>query len=60
MQTGRKVIPCPPTGPYFETQGTLHCALSGNEHQEKDEPQPQVVVAFGFLMTNCAPSKSSL
>ena len=26
----------------------------------KLEPQPQVVVAFGFLMTNCAPSRSSL
>ncbi|KOS92330.1 hypothetical protein DM47_2042 [Burkholderia mallei] len=27
---------------------------------ENDEPQPQVVVAFGFLMTNCAPFRSSL
>jgi len=27
---------------------------------ENDEPQPQVVVAFGFLITNCAPSRSSL
>ncbi len=26
---------------------------------EKDEPQPQVVVAFGLRMTNCAPSRSS-
>ncbi len=27
---------------------------------ENDEPQPQVVVAFGFLITNCAPSRPSL
>ena len=27
---------------------------------EKLDPQPQVVVAFGFLMTNCAPSRPSL
>src|SRR5450830_476948 len=27
---------------------------------EKDEPQPQVEVAVGFLMTNWAPSRSSL
>ena len=30
------------------------------DQTEKDEPQPQVVDAFGFLMTNCAPSRSSL
>ncbi len=27
---------------------------------ENDEPQPQVDWAFGFLMTNWAPSRSSL
>jgi hypothetical protein len=27
---------------------------------ENDEPQPQVVVAFGFLITNWAPLMSSL
>ncbi len=26
---------------------------------EKEDPQPQVVVAFGFLMTNCEPSSPS-
>ena len=26
---------------------------------EKLDPQPQVVVAFGFLITNCAPSRPS-
>lgn len=31
-----------------------------NAYTENDEPQPQVVVAFGFLITNCAPVKSSL
>ena len=28
-------------------------------YAENDEPQPQVVVAFGFLITNCAPSRPS-
>jgi hypothetical protein len=28
-------------------------------YAEKDEPQPQVDVAFGFLITNCAPSMLS-
>ena len=27
---------------------------------ENEEPQPQVVWAFGFLITNCAPSRPSL
>ena len=27
---------------------------------ENDEPQPQVDVAFGFLITNCAPSMPSV
>jgi hypothetical protein len=26
---------------------------------EKEEPQPQVVVAFGLRITNCAPCKPS-
>ena len=26
-----------------------------SDQTEKLDPQPQVVVAFGFLMTNCAP-----
>ena len=31
------------------------------QHQaEKLEPQPQVLVAFGFLITNWAPCRSSL
>lgn len=28
-------------------------------HTENEEPQPQVLVAFGFLITNCAPSRPS-
>jgi len=28
-------------------------------YAEKDDPQPQVLVAFGFLITNCAPSSPS-
>jgi hypothetical protein len=32
----------------------------GEDRQtEKLDPQPQVVVAFGFLITNCAPSRPS-
>jgi len=35
-------------------------AVDGLRRQaENDEPQPQVVVAFGFLITNCAPSSPS-
>jgi acyl-CoA thioesterase I len=30
------------------------------DQAEKLDPQPQVVVAFGFLITNCAPCRSSL
>src|SRR5207247_2544816 len=29
-------------------------------YAEKDEPQPQVLVALGFLITNCAPSRPSV
>jgi hypothetical protein len=32
---------------------------AGCAYAENDEPQPQVVVAFGFLITNCAPSRPS-
>ena len=35
-------------------------AGSGNAQAEKLEPQPQVLVAFGFLITNWAPCRSSL
>ncbi len=34
--------------------------LNGSTQTENEDPQPQVVVALGFLMTNCAPCKSSL
>ncbi len=34
--------------------------VHATSYAENDEPQPHVVVAFGFLITNCAPSKSSL
>ncbi|KAF1011604.1 MAG: hypothetical protein E5299_01364 [Burkholderia gladioli] len=36
-----------------------HCSIEAAQ-TENDEPQPQVVVAFGFLITNCAPFRSSL
>lgn len=42
-------------GPFLSKQSLL----AGGQ-AEKLEPQPQVLVAFGFLMTNCAPCKSSL
>ena len=38
--------------------GAFHCLPS--RYAENEDPQPHVVVAFGFLITNCAPSKSSL
>lgn len=30
------------------------------DQAENEDPQPQVVVALGFLMTNCEPCRSSL
>ena len=42
-------------------QNRRHPALARSHLQAlKLEPQPQVVVAFGFLITNCAPCRSSL
>ncbi|MFK4440183.1 hypothetical protein ABH944_000183 [Caballeronia udeis] len=39
----------------------LHYAVQSNRnHAENEDPQPQVLVAFGFLITNCAPFRSSL
>lgn len=36
------------------------CASFGKGSQaENDDPQPQVLVAFGFMTTNCAPFRSS-
>jgi hypothetical protein len=32
--------------------GRFFQASPGNAQAENDEPQPQVVVAFGFLITN--------
>ncbi len=39
----------------FSFEAEARCAYTENE-----EPQPQVVVALGLRMTNCAPSMSSL
>ncbi len=33
--------------------------FSESRYAENDDPHPQVLVAFGFLMTNCAPSRPS-
>jgi hypothetical protein len=33
---------------------------AGRNQTPNDEPQPQVVVAFGLRMTNCAPCKPSV
>jgi hypothetical protein len=35
---------------------TAFLFLRGLDYAENDDPQPQVEVAFGFLITNCAPS----
>lgn len=46
-------------GPGAMRQG--HTLLNPVGYQaEKEEPQPQVVVAFGLRITNCAPCRSSL
>ncbi len=47
----------PLTGSGFD--GTRDKPSFGH-YAEKLEPQPQVVVALGFLITNCAPCRSSL
>lgn len=41
---------------------TLNKSLNFSEqnYTENDDPQPQVVDAFGLRMTNCAPCRSSL
>ena len=35
-----------------------YAAIAGSRPRN-DDPQPQVLVAFGFLITNCAPSTPS-
>lgn len=40
-----------PEGPVFQ--------LEASAQTENDDPQPQVVLACGFLMTNCAPLTDS-
>jgi murein DD-endopeptidase MepM/ murein hydrolase activator NlpD len=46
-----------PHGAFLLGGWTAGAVYSGTENEE---PQPQVVLAFGFLMTNCAPCRSSL
>jgi hypothetical protein len=48
----------PPTkrGREAPFDGTARAA----RYAEKLDPQPQVLVALGFLMTNCAPSRPSV
>jgi len=36
------------------------CLSCLGDYTENEEPQPQVVLALGLRMTNCAPSRSSL
>lgn len=40
-----------PKAPFFK--------LEASAQTENDDPQPQVVLACGFLMTNCAPLTDS-
>ena len=35
------------------------CGTAGEAQAANEDPQPQVVLAFGFLITNCAPSSPS-
>jgi len=46
-------------GFFFSLDRVVRGAGMSVRQTEKDEPQPQVLVAFGFLMTNCAPSRPS-
>ena len=40
--------------------GSVSALRRKSRQAEKLDPQPQVVVAFGFLITNCAPSSPSV
>ena len=40
-------------------EGPVSALRLVEDQTEKLEPHPQVVVAFGFLITNCAPSSPS-
>jgi len=42
-----------------KTAGAAFFCLQFETYAENDDPQPQVEVAFGFLITNCAPSTFS-
>ena len=53
---GKSVVRPAGAGPGLTRDGR---APPGPGYIENDEPQPQVVVAFGFLITNWAPSRSS-
>ncbi|VWB86865.1 hypothetical protein BAR24066_04112 [Burkholderia arboris] len=54
-QTDVKKRGMKPRFSFRRTGAKLSCAQT-----ENDEPHPQVVVAFGFLITNWAPLRSSL
>ncbi len=45
-----------------EAPSVVHAAadVAAMPQTVKEEPQPQVDVAFGFLITNCAPSSPSV
>ena len=44
------------SAPFLSVSGVIPVGYQ----TENDEPQPQLVDAFGFLITNCAPLMSSL
>lgn len=54
-ENGHKKRGMMPRFSFRRTGVDLSCAQT-----ENDEPHPQVVVAFGFLITNWAPLRSSL
>jgi len=57
MQTGAKGARFFCAAPQRAERGKR---ANGGVYAENEDPQPQVVVALGFLITNCAPSISSL
>ena len=48
-----------PSGPFHHRKLGASRRAFARTYTEKLDPHPQVVCAFGFLITNCAPSRPS-
>src|SRR5438093_1303487 len=57
----RTTLPCEKRRSPNENGGARASVFGAIASQtENEDPHPQVVVAFGFLITNCAPSRPSV